>query len=119
LVCFSSNDTIQYNNPFSDSYFNPDYLTNTAGSCWQFLDIGKESEEKRITFFPNPTSDFLYIETQLPEEPSLMAITDITGRVVYQSTFSNKIDVSHLPKGMYVLSVFSNARQYISKVIVQ
>jgi hypothetical protein len=63
LVCFSSNDTIQYNNPFSDSYFNPDYLTNTAGSCWQYLDIGKENEEKTITLYPNPFSQSLTIET--------------------------------------------------------
>ncbi len=72
-----------------------------------------------LNVFPNPTSDFLIIETNQPVEPSVIILTDITGRIVYQSTFTSRIDVSHLPKGMYVLSFFSNARQYVSKVIVQ
>jgi hypothetical protein len=77
-----------------------------------------ESMITEIKVFPNPTSDCIYIETQLPEEPSLMAITDITGRVVYQSTFSSKIDVSNWPKGMYLLSVYTSTGKFVNKIIV-
>ena len=81
--------------------------------------IHEFKEDLKITIYPNPASDVLCIQTQFPEAPTHITISDITGRLVLQSTFTSIIDVSHLPKGMYVLSVFSNAGQYVSKVIVQ
>ncbi len=71
-----------------------------------------------VIIYPNPASDVLYIQTQFPEEPSRLTITDITGRTVYQSTFTSRICVSHLPKGMYVLTVHTNDGQFVRKCIV-
>jgi hypothetical protein len=80
----------------------------------------EEHENHSIKIYPNPVSDYFHIETQLPEEPSLMAITDITGRVVYQSTFSNRIDVSHLPDGIYLIIIScKEGAHYHHKIIKQ
>lgn len=89
-----------------------------CGSCFQVMKIERHESSSYITIYPNPTSDFLNIEINKPEEPGAITLTDITGRVVLQSTFTSRIDVSHLPKGMYLLSVYTNTEKFVRKIIV-
>jgi hypothetical protein len=122
LFCFSSNDTIQYNSPYSGWYFNPDYLTNTAGSCWQFLDIGKENEEKTIAIYPNPFSQSLTIETSEIFENVQISIFDMFGRRVFQMSLDDlteqlTLDLPFLPSGNYILKV-SNGSEILFKQII-
>lgn len=52
--------------------------------------------------FPNPTSKLITIESDIPVRQA--AIYDLTGRIVYQTT-ENKINVSTLPDGLYILEI--------------
>jgi hypothetical protein len=87
-------------------------------SSLDVIDINKANFE--IILLPNPVSEYLYIETQLHELPTHITMTDITGRLVYQSTFSNMIDVSQLPKGIYFLQIHSKQGMiYSGKMVKQ
>jgi len=119
--CFSHEDTVSFD--FNSFWVNNIPWVSTPGSCYDYdcnTNISVEEQKNHsIKIYPNPVSDFFHIETQLPEEPTHITIAEITGRVVYQSTFSNKIDVSHLPKGIYMLSVQAKDERFVRKIVVQ
>ncbi len=64
-------------------------------------------EEKEITFsiYPNPTNGEFYVETTL-ENPNII-IADMLGRQV-MTTQETEINISHLPKGMYLVFVLDD-----------
>lgn len=60
-----------------------------------------------VKIYPNPTSGIIHVEGSQPE----VKILDILGRSVMHGTIINqKIDVSHLPDGFYILAVFSGSK---------
>ena len=60
-----------------------------------------------VKIYPNPTSGIIHVEGS----PSEVKILDILGRSVMDGTIANqKIDVSHLPDGFYILAVFSGSK---------
>ncbi len=109
-----------------------DTLVLDTINCWQmspeiifcdsltltFMVTSIEPFNNILNIYPNPASDIIAIEFSQTLEPQYITITDITGRLVYQSAFSNRIDVSHLPKGMYVLSVQVKEGQFVKKIII-
>lgn len=68
-----------------------------------------------LRIFPNPTSDFLFAETDLPASENLFVrILDLTGRVyAEQKTDSSdfRVDVKDLPRGAYFLQIFGEKGQ--------
>jgi hypothetical protein len=84
------------------------------------MSIDNYQVSTNFCIYPNPATDFLYIETQLLIEPSHITLTDITGRVVFQSAFSNRIDVSQLPDGIYLIIIScKEGAHYHHKIIKQ
>ncbi len=64
----------------------------------------KIDREKAVKIYPNPTTGIIHIEA----DQSTVKIMDTMGRPVMNGTIINqKIDISHLPGGFYMLSVFS------------
>ncbi|MBO9616422.1 MAG: T9SS type A sorting domain-containing protein [Dyadobacter sp.] len=60
-----------------------------------------------VKIYPNPTSGIIHVEGSRSE----VKILDILGRSVMDGTITNqKIDVSHLPDGFYILAVFSESK---------
>jgi hypothetical protein len=72
---------------------------------------------EQIKAYPNPTSDFIYLD--LPEdEPSEYQIFALTGKLIMLGPISDeKIDVSTLPLGGYVLQIRSKNRVLVQKII--
>lgn len=65
-------------------------------------------EETNFNFvlYPNPTSDYLFIENRSNNEISSFSIFDSSGRFIRSvKKDSNPIDLSDLPKGIYHLSI--------------
>lgn len=56
--------------------------------------------------FPNPTNQFFYVSIQLQDiEAASLLLYDSFGKTVYQQLLNNglnKIDISNLPKGLYL-----------------
>ena len=62
-------------------------------------------DESRILVFPNPVSDWLNIQTDIPDIQTVQ-IHDILGRLVLQSRFQSTLDVHHLNCSTYTVSLF-------------
>ena len=76
----------------------------------------------RLEVYPNPTSNFLIVKgLGSSKKDQIIAIYSINGTVVYKQKHTNSgsdisIDVSSLPKGMYILQVYGKASQSIEFV---
>ncbi len=68
--------------------------------------------------FKNPSKDFLEIQSELPLDK--IEIYSMTGAKVNISTKNlSKIDIQHLPAGIYILKVNSGTEQVVKKLIVE
>ena len=76
-----------------------------------FIDncLGVEEFAQSISVYPNPATEYIIISNDLKEEASL-SITDLNGKVILFENIigENKIDVSHLSNGSYILNIESN-----------
>ncbi|MEO6949422.1 MAG: T9SS type A sorting domain-containing protein [Ginsengibacter sp.] len=75
-----------------------------------------------FTIFPNPVHDFFTIRYSSQEKSSLF-IFDINGKQVYRGALeannngTQKVDVSNLPAGTYIIKSVSNQRTETQKLI--
>ena len=93
-----------------------------------FVDIGTDeyyastsvadiSVLNKIRCFPNPTYEFINFETngQLINE---IILTDISGKqFAFERCSDNKLDLSSVPKGIYIIRVKTDERIFVSRVI--
>lgn len=68
-----------------------------------------------LIVYPNPTSDYINIDNAKINEASIL---DFTGKTLLKST-SKTIDLSKLPKGVYILNVTLENGKSISKKIIR
>ena len=77
----------------------------------------------QVSFFPNPTKDFININLgTLTEKEYQFSLIDINGKVVLEKAITNpnqleKINISSLTKGLY-LAILNAGEKKISKKIV-
>jgi len=67
--------------------------------------------------YPNPVSDVLFVETALDEEISFL-ILDLNGKTYKEGSLrqgKNKLDLSGLPAGIYILNVPGYARRLLKR----
>jgi len=83
------------------------------------LDITDTDNREKLTLFPNPTSDFITI-TELNNglQPIVhkVQIFDVLGIKVGQSSLiegNNRIDVSHLPAGVYFIRIGDKVEKFV------
>jgi hypothetical protein len=80
-------------------------------------------EASNLIVYPNPSTDVFIIEsTSTKSEIQSLTITDFSGAVVKsydQNTFQNKLIVSDLSKGMYIIHLVSINTISSEKVIIQ
>lgn len=70
--------------------------------------------ENSILLYPNPTTDFLNIETK--ENITRITITDMLGKTVFETKQkSNKIDLSFLESGFYMTKVKTEVGEKVIK----
>ncbi len=67
-----------------------------------------------IIFFPNPTKDFLNVETTFPFEK--IQILDLQGKVILQSG-EKRVNVSYLPTGLYFVRLIMSDRIITERVL--
>lgn len=97
----------------SNHFFLAAIDTNNTNTSVHFF----KKEPNNIKFYPNPAQDYLIIEIDDEVFSSNVTICDIEGNVLISKKYSknDKLDVSSLPDGMYILKVFSNNNIYIEK----
>jgi aminopeptidase YwaD len=78
----------------------------------------------QVSFFPNPTKDFLNINMgTLSESNYKVSIIDINGKVVLEKEINNpklveKIEVTSLTKGMYLMNLIAGDKKISKKILI-
>lgn len=71
------------------------------------VDVKENSALDNIVIFPNPTNNELFIQSE--KELTKIEIRDIMGRIVLKSDQNlDKINVSHLLSGIYIISIYTD-----------
>lgn len=106
--------------------FMSDSSTNDKGwksiiRCVEPVNINELTHDEISIIYPNPTDDIIYIETNNKKINSWI-IYDINGLIVMQSDIElnfNKIDVSDLKSGLYLIVVNIDEKQLINKIVIE
>ncbi|MFI5172661.1 MAG: T9SS type A sorting domain-containing protein, partial [Chitinophagales bacterium] len=124
-------------------YSSLDFLSNEIGWAGGFTTSSTEggvskwngapfaieniNDEKSITVFPNPTSDFIVLNFAPGNHAEIkIQITSIDGQIEFSSEIypatnliNEKINISNLVKGIYVVSAFNETEMISRKFIVK
>lgn len=67
----------------------------------------RTSPKNKLKFWPNPAKDYINIEPGELQlyETSYITITDLNGRELLKVPFSERVDISSLHEGMYILTI--------------
>lgn len=87
-----------------------------------FLVSTNELTSIKVQVFPNPASDFLFIESHQNFENAKVQIWDIHGKLYHSQILSNeKIDVSNLLNGIYLMEIYreDNVRILSQKILIE
>jgi len=81
-------------------------------------------EEVRLTLWPNPVRDVLYVELggYQPTQPQSVHLYDLLGREVIRRPYDTPmlISVQDLPPGLYIVEVReASGRRWVEKVLVE
>jgi surface protein len=75
-------------------------------SCQSVLSTSESSSKNEINLYPNPATDFMYVKNL--KGSNSYKISDASGRIILQDILNEeKIDVSSLMKGNYILQIIS------------
>ncbi|TGD58419.1 T9SS type A sorting domain-containing protein [Flavobacterium humi] len=121
---YASGDIIPNN---ASIYFdsNPAITTNTFNTEFVSQLGVEEFENTSFLFYPNPAKDFVTVSLKNGQDSiSNITVYDLFGKVVLDkkpsSAMLGTIDLSHVPKGMYLIEVTTQSNlKVIKKLIVE
>ncbi len=112
--------SIDFNNSGVFHYTNPKYYGYSvrciSGEANQINDIKNKFE---IKIFPNPTNEKITIDGVALQNSNL-SIYNIVGELILQKQLSNsknEIDISNIPKGIYIIKIESAQGVILQKLI--
>jgi len=84
----------------------------------------KEEKMQEIRLYPNPatTQSWLQLSENTALEHTKLELYNSAGRLLHKakpSSHFHKIDVAHLPKGLYLVRVWDGERWYVEKLVVR
>jgi photosystem II stability/assembly factor-like uncharacterized protein len=82
------------------------YATGSSG-------LNQLSASEQLTFYPNPASQFIYIDTDI----ETLVITDLNGKAVLESSNAGEIDIRPLAPGLYFIKAQKNDQVFVSKLM--
>lgn len=87
---------------------------------WKSHLYGIPQDDNSIKVYPNPATDYITIEIAWDGQPLKLSVSDVSGRLVYQSDVNDEktiIDVSALPQGLYIIKVADNKSFSMKKLV--
>lgn len=121
----ASTYTFEDKTPLSISYYRLRQVDFDGTETLSKIVSVSQNSKGLIRITPNPTSDKVTIDlnqNDVSNQAATLVLYDMTGRQVWaQVTTSSavQLDMSHLAKGMYVLTVQSNNGIYQEKIVRQ
>jgi hypothetical protein len=93
---------------------------------WETLgvtDMLSNSGSTRFGLYPNPANSHITIAHPNGHQSGICTIADLSGRVAILVSFSagatTEIDVSNLPRGMYLITVATDLSRQTEKLVIQ
>jgi hypothetical protein len=80
-----------------------------------YAGINEQVERSLFRIFPNPTSDFISIQTKIQDD-LVITITNIFGQAIL-TTDQKRIDLSNLVTGIYFLKITTDKGEFDAKVL--
>ncbi len=87
-----------------------------------FTMVTSVANNKAISIYPNPASDIVNIKIAAADMPAEYIITSMQGSVLMKGKFqgsNSTIDISALPKGIYVIKVLGHDRNTLTRKITK
>ena len=75
-------------------------------------------QNKEIRIYPNPTSDYIYIETDAKFEITII-LYDISGKVIFRIENSVELDLRELSAGTYILELYCKSSNESSYEVIK
>ncbi len=95
-----------------------DFLFNPTEICATVLNTDEVIFSQDIEVYPNPVSNKVIIDTKSSIDK--IEIIDIDGkRILLKEKPAKELDVSHLPRGVYVLRVFTENRGILTFKLIK
>lgn len=94
-------------------------ITVNTDPCLPIVSINKIATSSTINLFPNPTKDYLSIETGLNEQ-TVLRLYSLQGQLLQTKSFNRQtnLNVEQYPKGIYLLK-FENKNEQIVKRFIK
>ena len=124
LPTANAEDIKQFIRLSATQYTTPDYLLGYGIPNFQLaLSIGRSMinvDLEKSKVYPNPVSSRLHF--QLPDsiEDGTLCVYDVLGKKILEQAYSDafpQLDVSHLAKGIYVVTIISKSKAFNFKFI--
>ncbi|KMQ66990.1 hypothetical protein ACM46_04190 [Chryseobacterium angstadtii] len=89
-------------------------LTGTATSLGT-----QETHKKEFNIYPTSVTEGKIFITSVKNSDKKVKVFDKTGRLLINKTIKNELNVSNLPKGIYILNVEENKATVSQKVVIK
>lgn len=93
--------------------------TEVSMLCDEPSGVDEVVEMPKINIYPNPVDDELFIEFSGNIEPQILNFHNLDGQIVYVTTYTNHVNIAHLPSGIYILSLVHREGVINRKVVVK
>ena len=95
------------------SYFCMDAATTLDAT----VAVAETTAEAPLTIFPNPSTDWVWLQGREPVELESILLYDLRGRLIRRYGAENRVDVSGIEAGTYILQIIENKRSTVLKLI--
>lgn len=111
------------NNPICSGNPQRPVMTNYDGNCFLSLTENDLTNEKTL-IYPNPVSNNLHINNDSNKSIDKIIIYDLNGRKIMEQFWNqdiktNTINIEHLSKGPYVITIEAKALSISKKIIIE
>jgi Leucine-rich repeat (LRR) protein len=115
LTCIYVDDADYMNTNWADSIDPTSTFVENEAEC-EALSIGDNALELDVFIYPNPTDNYLFIEGN--KNPIAVSIYNLLGAEVIATSATDKINVSELSKGVYIIRISDGVNQANKKLII-
>ncbi len=99
-------------NNYGSSNYARDYTRNITVTGVRNNSTGLEG----VSVFPNPSNGFITIDGV---KNGVITVTDVSGKIIYQNSLMNQIDISGNMKGIYFLTIKNEDGIFTQKILLQ
>jgi hypothetical protein len=97
--------------------------TNSGGPLIELMGINSVDENNIFSIYPNPSTGIINLKFNIESQSALISVTNIIGKNILNknliTSINTQIDLSNQPKGMYIVTIKTNAGVHSKKIILE